>query len=247
MFLIYQDYVYNNAHLLKVLAARYGAQNVAFADARDITHGILDHTVQAFFMPGGASRYVAAKLNGAGNANIKSYVAQGGVYIGLCAGAYYACRRTEWQTDSDNQIHVANELDLCPATAQGPVPAFTNGDGLNAYKTRLQLADGTHIDTFYRGGPTFAFADDTVPNSIEVLARYADLPGYPPAIVAGTHGTGRFVLSSPHIEIDSSILDMMTFDVVANRCADIAAMPDHNHLTTDYFVSLLDDVTGTHT
>lgn len=71
--LIYQDYVHNNGGLYNALRERFGRCEVDYADATDIIGGVLTPAIRLFVMPGGASRYVADKLNGPGNALIRDY------------------------------------------------------------------------------------------------------------------------------------------------------------------------------
>lgn len=48
-------------------------------------------------MPGGADLPYCRCLNGIGNQVIRRFVQQGGAYLGLCAGAYYACAAIEFE------------------------------------------------------------------------------------------------------------------------------------------------------
>lgn len=241
--LIYQDYVHNNGALYKALAAVYGVENIRFADAEDITGGILDRNVSALVMPGGASRYVSAKLDGAGNAAIRAYVAGGGAYIGICAGAYYACRRIEWTPGFDQRFMVDGELGFFPGTAKGPVPQFVAADNPQhmAQIVPLQTENGEHFNSFYWAGPVF---DSVETDTYTVKARYASLPGQPPAVVTGDFGKGRYLLCGPHPEIDSDQLALMRFEVVDNRFADIAVMPDIQGVDHRFFHSLLSSFIG---
>lgn len=234
--LIYQDYVHNSGNLLEALVARYGRGRVAYADADAIIKGALTPDVKALFMPGGATRYIAAKLNGAGNRAIASYVSAGGIYFGICAGAYYACRRTEWACGTPDEIQIENELNFFPATAKGPITAF-----LNKAQRCAAVTNVSGSRTLYWEGPEF------IPDQqaqYEVLAAYTDLPGQPPAIVTGTCGKGRYILSSPHIEITSSRLALMQFDVPFNRFEELAPLEDISGLDNVLFERLLAEYIG---
>ncbi len=239
MIALYQDYVHNNGVLRRALARYFGAEHIIDADANDIIGGILTSEVRAFFMPGGASRYVADKLNGAGNATIRTYVEQGGTYVGICAGAYYACRRTEWLAGHANAISVDNELDFFAGVARGPIPEFMHEFSHidnHAAITMLHTQTNETIKTLYNSGPLFV-ADDNA--SCVVVARYADLPNQPAAIITGTVGQGRYMLCSPHLEFDDQSLHLLQFDVPDNRMAELAALPSHPGLDGTYFAKLL--------
>lgn len=212
--LIYQDYVHNNGALWSALVDLFGSQHIRYVDARDIINGVLTKSTKAFFIPGGASRYVADKLNGTGNRLIKEYVNNGGLYIGICSGAYYACRRTEWRQGEETGICVDNELAFFDGMAKGPIPAFDNGTEIPACITTLEVDNGQQHSCLYWGGPLF-YGENT--NSYQVLGRYTELPSAPAAIVSGRYGKGNYVLFSPHLEIGHNQLELMQFNVVANE------------------------------
>lgn len=64
------------------------------------------HMSGAHIVAGGADLAYCAQLNGAGNAVIRRYVSSGGAYLGLCAGAYYACRRVEFEPGGPLEVRV---------------------------------------------------------------------------------------------------------------------------------------------
>ncbi|KAK9825704.1 hypothetical protein WJX81_008129 [Elliptochloris bilobata] len=72
------------------------AQVEAFRE-EDLLSGDWADDCALLVMPGGADLPFCRRLNGAGNALIRGYVERGGSYLGLCAGAYYACRRVEFE------------------------------------------------------------------------------------------------------------------------------------------------------
>lgn len=193
--LIYQDYIHNNALLLKA-AQRFG-QSVSYCDAADIAGGILNDSVALFIMPGGADLYYCEKLNGAGNSAIRSYVENGGSYLGICAGAYYACSTIEWAKGTDQEIIGPRELKFHDGTAIGPVMEFIQekdiskswlGAPILAYDDDILKIDSK---TAYEAGPVFS------DGSSRILARYMNGGA---AIIECMVGHGRAILSSSHIE-----------------------------------------------
>ncbi len=198
---IYQDHVFNNGVLAAALRAARPEDDIDFCDADDILSGTLSAVAapDLFVMPGGEDLYYCEKLNGAGNAAIRNYVASGGRYLGICAGAYYACREIFWAEGTPYEISGARELVLTQAVARGPVLSYIeDGDPSQSPHQAALLQDtesGETFRTFYAAGPVFES-----PNDCDVIARYADLPGRPPAILSGSYGKGFFLLSSPHIE-----------------------------------------------
>ena len=201
--LIYQDYIQNHGLLYKKLIEIYGRERVGFCDSADICAGCLrTKPPQLFVMPGGADLYYCEKLNGKGNQEIRHYVENGGSYLGICAGAYYAAKNIIWAADTKHEIAGDRELQFFNGQAIGPVKEFMEtGEIEQSWSgiTRLTFTSEKHSDAHvrYTGGPVF-IPEDT--NKIAILAYYADLPNMPPAIIKCTVGRGKVMLSSPHIE-----------------------------------------------
>jgi glutamine amidotransferase-like uncharacterized protein len=195
--LIYQDYVHNNGTVHRALTEHFGAPRVGFCDANDIHKGILDENVQMLVLPGGADLFYTEKLNGSGNKAIRRWVEQGGIYLGICAGAYYACASLGWAEGTQQEISGPRELAFFPGRAAGPVSAFIEnsdvGKSWNA-ATRVISDGGLDSVVHYNGGPLFEGQPETV------LARYLDLPGQPPAAIECRIGKGKAVLCSFHPE-----------------------------------------------
>ncbi|WP_041680230.1 BPL-N domain-containing protein [Cupriavidus necator] len=179
--------------------------------ASDIRHDptLFDDAVM-FVMPGGADLPYCAKLNGAPNARIRRFVEEGGVYLGICAGAYYACRELAFHAGTRGAICGSRELSFVDAVAVGSLPELTGGwlyDGTPRtaaaveLRTTGQLA-GAPISayTHYHGGCRFDFGKAPGAGT-EVLAVYADIEDAPPAIVSSRVGRGRAILTGVHLEI----------------------------------------------
>lgn len=217
MLFVYDDYVHNNGPLYRFLRTYLPDLSARPVTATDLLSGVLtDHRPRAFIMPGGASRYVTDKLRGAGNAAISTYVEDGGVYVGICAGAYYACAEIQWNQKGETPLSATGELNFVNGTASGPIEEFCTRDGGELRTARIvRLQCGDQVDAaqaLYWGGPYLPDAP-----GLDVLARYTDLPSHAPAIVRGTYGKGRFLLSSPHCEIGPSDVALRQFDVPMNR------------------------------
>src|SRR5438094_10662812 len=91
--------------------------------ADDIKHdaALFDDAV-LFVMPGGADLPFCEALSGAPNKRIRRFVEGGGVYLGICAGAYYACREIAFHAGTDGAICDARELSFVDAVAVGSLP-----------------------------------------------------------------------------------------------------------------------------
>ncbi len=206
--LIYQDYVHNNGVLFKSLSTLFPEHIVTFCDATDILGDVLDSSVSLFVMPGGADLYYCEKLNGEGNKVIRKYVEDGGNYLGICAGAYYACREIEWGKDTNQEIIGKRELNFVDCKAVGPIYEFIeDGDIEKSWDniTTIEM-DGESFTTLYRAGPIFSENEN-----VEVLARYSNLPKKPPAITLSAVGKGNVLLSSPHIEFNSETYNSVAY------------------------------------
>jgi glutamine amidotransferase-like uncharacterized protein len=204
--LIYQDYVHNNGVLYRRLCEHYGHGRVAYCDAQDILSGLLHSGVHLFVMPGGADLYYCEKLNGAGNTHIADYVRGGGNYLGICAGAYYACHSIEWAKGQRYEICSVRELGFADSRAVGPVYEFLEEGNIDkSWKNIVPLSIATEqeIETscLYDAGPVFV---DINSDTVNILARYKSLAGSPAAIIETRIGKGKVILSSPHIEYNGA-------------------------------------------
>jgi glutamine amidotransferase-like uncharacterized protein len=198
--LIYQDYVHNNGVLYRALAKHFGAGAVGFCDAGNILEGVLDDSISLFIMPGGADLYYTEKLNGRGNAAIRAWVENGGCYLGICAGAYYACASLAWAPGTVKEITGSRELAFFPGIAEGPLlKLIENGDVARSWLAAPEISydDGSRrikAAVCYNGGPAF---EATANKNFDILARYPDGAA---AIVECCVGAGKAILCSPHLE-----------------------------------------------
>lgn len=148
--------------------------------------------------PGGADAPYAARLDGAGNASIRRYLEAGGALLGVCAGAYYACSRI----DFEQTMAAPRELALFDGVARGSLHDLAEPYALE----HLRCADVCSVYdpasqrvlyALYWGGPEF------VPDpgaSFEPLLYYGDTVGRLAALRTRL-GAGRVVLSGVHAEV----------------------------------------------
>lgn len=205
--LVYEDYGCASTDGLKRALDGYYAPRgirVETTDAAAVVGGALDDGVLAFVMPGGAATPYRRKLGLLGNGRIASYVRDGGAYLGICAGAYYACSKVEFETDVPEICIVRDDglLNLLAATAVGTlrkelrIRPYAVNEASSAAVELLWRADGEEHTVRYHGGPRFELHDPAA----EVLAVYKDVEGMPPAVVGKSFGRGRAVLSGVHME-----------------------------------------------
>lgn len=156
-------------------------------------------------MPGGRDRPYHAALQGAGNAQIRAFVEDGGTYLGICAGAYYGCRKVEFDKGFPLEVCEDRELAFFSGTAVGPAygkGTFEYESEKGARMAKLGTANGM-IQIYYNGG--CYFEGDF--SHVKILARYLDLPGHPPAIIECPVDKGRAILSGVHLELSHSTQD----------------------------------------
>lgn len=161
-------------------------------------------------MPGGADLGYVNKLNGAGNAAIRDYVQNGGAYLGICAGAYYASKFIEFDIGGKQEISGSRELAFFPGKSIGP--HLAQYDYLSYSGARLapltlshEFSDQTAV-FYYNGGGYFADAE-TYDNT-KVLAWYQTANAIAmPAIIQMQSGKGQVILSGVHFEYAPELLD----------------------------------------
>ena len=146
-------------------------------------------------VPGGWSYDYWLSLGPQGNEIIKNFVKDGGVYIGVCAGAYYASKVIVWEA---SMYHYS--LGIADVMAIGPKAGYPWPTMAHIYvvPTSFGLKIGlnnTKYEVTYYGGPEFSLLS----KNITVLALYDD--DKRPAIVMGHYGRGLVVLTGVHLEL----------------------------------------------
>ncbi len=223
--LIYCDYGTNDIGSLVRSLNEYFVPlgiSVETTDAKGIINeDSLDDKVLAFFMPGGRATPYIEKLKVQGNQKIASYVENGGVYFGICAGAYYASHQVFFETDIQELCIIQQcGLNLIDADAIGTLykelnisPYTMDFNSIAPVKVRWLADNASHIAS-YHGGPYFK----PLPESpLQVLAEY-ELNGVSlPAVVMQTHGKGLAIASGLHIEDSGKDLRHILFDLRVDK------------------------------
>ncbi len=219
--LIYCDYGTNDISSLKHSLEEYFAPlkvSIGTIDAKGIVNeDCLNKNVLAFFMPGGRATPYIEKLKVQGNQKIIEYVRNGGVYFGICAGAYYASRKVFFETDI-KELSIIQEcgLNLIDANAIGTLykelnisPYTMDFNSIAPVKVRW-LKDNQSHTASYHGGPYFS---PIAGSRLQVLAEY-ELNGKSlPAAVMQPHGQGIAIASGLHIEDSGKSLRRILFDL----------------------------------
>ncbi|KZT59971.1 class II aaRS and biotin synthetase [Calocera cornea HHB12733] len=217
--LVYSGPGVSTASLTHTLASLRTALAPAYAVQPILPHALITDPWPAscalLVIPGGRDLPYLSAL-AAALPRIRAYVAAGGRFLGICAGAYFASERCAFERGSPLQVLGPRDLAFFPGTCEGctyPGFAYESEDGARAISITLDLpgwgphAEGLEKDVkgvYYNGGGHFLPSSPSVLQSglVTVLARYADPPeqGKDIAAVLCRVGKGLALLTSPHVE-----------------------------------------------
>ena len=191
--------------LLSVCSPYYEVKEIG---PQEVINENWEEETQLFVIPGGADLPYCRELNGKGNQKITSYVKNGGSFLGICAGAYYAGNYVDFASGTELEVIGSRELAFFPGIVRGPILApydYRTNSGSRA--TEIHLSPVLQLSScvvFYNGGGYFVDAG-RMP-SIIVLATYPIGPDFA-SIVECRCGQGKAILSGVHFEYDTGILD----------------------------------------
>jgi len=196
--------------------------------ASEIALGLLERDPPAaLIVPGGFSSRKSASLRQKGLEAIRAYVAGGGAYLGICGGAGLGlttpgglglCPWTRQPFEHRLQHFASGHVHLRPNRASPYVPPALSGEPLAPVwwpaKFRPYGREVAVVAAYGEPGPDFLMADiplSLVPTQTlddwEALYGVRLAPAFcedDPCIVAGTFGSGRYVLSHAHLETPES-------------------------------------------
>ncbi len=183
------------------LYARYLIKSI---NANEIIANKWAYNSKLLIIPGGRDLAYAEKLNGAGNQNIKNYVKNGGSYLGICAGAYYASSYIEFDKGRELEVVGKREMKLFSGKSIGPILgrySYTSNSGARATKQKLNEIGNGYF--YYNGGGYFADCEKY--SDVKILGYYEnDLP----SIIEIPFYLGRVILSGVHFEYNPELFDL---------------------------------------
>lgn len=193
-----------NVVALQHFLDQYGFEWTLF-DEQAIETVDLAEKFEIIWFPGGFS--ADYKYSITSHANIRSFIENGGSYIGSCAGAYYASDIMCWLgSDYDYPLNLFDGKGIGPLAgliAWGEIASFSLEEGHPA-----NSGFERSIEMYYFDGPYFEpYNSDT----IEVLARYS--ANQEPAVIAGRFVSGKYLLLGPHPELGGYTPDSPDFSV----------------------------------
>ena len=152
-------------------------------------------------IPGGNMYQYAQDISSEGKEKIRDFISDGGGYIGICGGAYFASEKVVWQGNRLPMI----PLGIFPGTAKGPIDEIVPYPDKGIVK--INIVDSLHpitqsepdsIWVLYYWGPVL------IPNknaNVNILGRY-NKGNKEPAILAFDYGQGRVFIIGVHPEIE---------------------------------------------
>lgn len=196
----------SSAALLSVLPLALPKVHIRAAQADELRDGAFHSSTAALVFPGGIDRPMIEALGEPGFQSIRDFVRDGGCYLGICAGAYFAANICEFQCEDGSMIGGPRPLRFFPGTAIGPLrsiaPKFDGDDETTAATANLILSPGgAGVTGVYWGGPSFEAGSGDLAGTggWRILARYEQAGGRVAAVDCG-FGRGRAVLSGVHPE-----------------------------------------------
>lgn len=162
--------------------------------------------------PGGSASKQANSIGPVGQEAVRSFVKQGGGYIGICAGAYLCSSHYRWSFDLMNAAVFNKMVDI---PGKGRKSMWYRG---GPTKVKVEFAEsGKNLfgldgiqSVQYQNGPIISPGQRSDLPAYEVLASFRTENGIykaqkntmigAPAIVRSQYGGGRVLAISPHFE-----------------------------------------------
>lgn len=172
------------------------------AIANDFHKPIDLNQVALIIFPGGRDVPYQKKLQNLPNTYLRNYIKEGGKYLGICAGAYYACSQIEFAKGQGLQVIADRELHFFPGKAVGPIFnadtfCYFSHKGAKAVSISSSSTNSS-FHSFFNGGCYFELAGKYP--LIEVLASYEDHPQKHPAAIECKIEKGKAILCGFHPE-----------------------------------------------
>ncbi|KAH8918057.1 class II aaRS and biotin synthetase [Atractiella rhizophila] len=177
-------------------------------NAKQIIHDPWQPSTSLLIIPGGRDLPYIESLSSVGQQRIRDFVLDGGKYLGICAGAYFASKRVEFEVGKKLEVKGERGLGFWSGTCRGGVVDGFEYETENGAKDLTISMERTlwrdvwadvprNMKSYWNGGGCFIDAED---ENFKVLARYEDVQDRPPAGVFCTVGKGAAILWGTHPE-----------------------------------------------
>ena len=202
--------------LQSLLSTRYDVQSIS---AESLIRNPWTENCALLAFPGGRDLGYLSSLGDAGCKRIADWVHEGGGrYLGLCAGAYFASDRIEFECGREGfEIIGDRPLKLFPGACKGsafPGFVYNSEEGARAAVVSLESEkiwrdvwqdSPPKLNVYYNGGGFFEEVPESHKN-VTIIARYDELENKPAAGVLCRVGeTGKAILWGVHPEHPSSL------------------------------------------
>lgn len=178
-----------------------------------------DHAY-ALVMPGGADIPYDKALRGRGNRIISHYVHNGGVYLGICAGAYYAAQHIVFDHPNAQLINENRELGFFPGTIQGPFwGPYTPHHPAGARAISIQSAHNasTSWHTYVHGGGQFCLPSASSSHTTSETYSLSLTSGYPKLSPLWIDDRGHWVAVICHVGAGQARLSAAHWEYMPHR------------------------------
>jgi len=176
--------------------------------------------VKMFVMPGGNAYGITQSIKTSGTANVRAALSAGVLYVGTCAGWFYAATGYLWQKNPPGlpdagYYNYPEALKLYPLV-EGSIIDIQDHDVAPYWKmTNVSESPGgeTLFKTLYWGGPTRGWKatkrDSTNPKQIYSLGDpvlyFNEIDSNPLASTFVNESYGKLLLFSPHLETEATV------------------------------------------
>ena len=152
---------------------------------------------QLLIMPGGRDIPYQKKLKNKGNRIIKKFVENGGSYLGICAGAYYASSCVEFDKNGSNEVLEKRDLKFFKGKCIGPALKTKFEYSSEKFSSEQSIITKSGLIKMHLNGGGF-FAKAHL-KKCRVMGRFEDNKA---AILKIKDKKGKVILTSLHIERD---------------------------------------------
>lgn len=205
-------------HLKKTLSEVFTCSyRISLISARELIENDWERKAVLIAIGGGRDSAYHALLQGVGNQKIRRFVKNGGLYVGICAGAYYASSSFVF---AEPRICATRQLRFFKGQSVGPhIGSFGTA---TACKTFVKEGDRV-LRLFYHAGGCFQDAQEQ--KNVTVHAWYDQMHQFP-SVIECKVGKGRALISGVHFEYDPELMHDLDLKLIAKLKNDNAARLD---------------------
>lgn len=166
---------------------------------------------QVIWVPGGWAYDYKRWISAEGKRRLREFVSRGGLYIGICAGAYFASDFIVWEG-----VRYEYDLDLFHGSSEGPIPDIAPWPQWTLTPVWAEGASEPLLMLYY-GGQVFRPSSKRIEaqQEVHIVARWGSGAGTQegePAGIVVHYGEGCVLLLGPHPEIGYNF-DRKSWDI----------------------------------